>query len=375
MGCTASVKSKSNSDNGSTFRPIPDRFKTIQQVQKAVREAGLESSNLILGIDFTKSNTWTGAETFSGRCLHDTKCGVPNPYHRVIDVIGRTLEEFDDDRLIPAFGFGDASTGDVACFPFASGGPIHTVNSVLKRYTEIANEVQLAGPTCFAPCIRQAIDIVREERSYHILVIIADGQVTDASPTGPTARAIIEASQYPLSIVVVGVGDGPWHAMEHYDDELPQRRFDNFQFVDFNRIARLDSRVADAQFALHALMEVPDQYKFIKENGLLSSPAFDHPAQSPAAKLVLSRTLHVETQQRQQLLPRLPGPESPAPCESPATAPVAHVAVVPFAAAISSTSQTAKHNMLAPPDYSVRDMQATVHSHLQAAAPPAAEWY
>lgn len=30
------------------------------QVTTALREAGLESSNLILGIDFTKSNEWTG---------------------------------------------------------------------------------------------------------------------------------------------------------------------------------------------------------------------------------------------------------------------------------------------------------------------------
>lgn len=30
------------------------------QVTEALAQAGLESSNLIVGIDFTKSNEWTG---------------------------------------------------------------------------------------------------------------------------------------------------------------------------------------------------------------------------------------------------------------------------------------------------------------------------
>lgn len=373
MGCTASVKSNADSGNNNKFRPIPDRFTSIQQVQKAVRQAGLESSNLILGVDFTKSNTWTGAETFGGRCLHDTRCGVPNPYHRVIDVIGRTLEEFDDDRLIPAFGFGDTTTGSQACFPFASGGPIHGVDAVLQRYTQIAQTVQLAGPTCFAPVIRQAIDIVREERSYHILVIIADGQVTDASPTGPTARAIIEASDYPISIVVVGVGDGPWDAMEHYDDELPERRFDNFQFVDFNRISNLDPRVADAQFALHALMEVPDQYRLIKEFGLLNSPAFDHRAKSRprlvAAPIADEPPLPASA-------PSEPLQTTPDTWSTPRVAPPSsadvHVADV---ANVFSARKPGKTDMLPsqpPPAYSVH---ATHAQRVAVAAAPAADWY
>jgi len=275
MGCTSSTDATKPRRHRS-FCPIPDNFKSIGEVQAAIRAAGLESSDLIIGVDFTKSNTWTGRETFDGRCLHDLSTGR-NPYQHVIEVLGRTLSEFDDDNLIPAYGFGDASTGDRACFPFnPDGSPCHGFDHVLDRYSQIAREVRFAGPTCFAPVIREAIRIVAEQQSYHILVIIADGQVTDQSSTGATAQALAEASKYPLSIITVGVGDGPWHAMKSYDDELPARNFDNFQFVEYASkcVPGMRSPTSqcklDAGFALHALMEIPDQYQLIKDTGLLN---------------------------------------------------------------------------------------------------------
>ena len=276
MGCTSSTSAQKPRPSNS-FCPIPDHYNSISEVQAAIRAAGLESSNLILAVDFTKSNTWTGRESFNNRCLHDVS-GGRNPYQHVIEVLGSTLSEFDDDNLIPAYGFGDSSTGDRGCFPFnKDGSPCYGFEQVLERYSSIAREVRLAGPTCFAPVIRQAIQIVAEEQSYHILIIIADGQVTDSSVNGETARAIIEASGYPLSIITVGVGDGPWGTMNSYDDELPARNFDNFQFVEYNAmcsshmLSPTSSGKLEARFALNALMEIPDQYKFIKSTGLLNA--------------------------------------------------------------------------------------------------------
>jgi len=95
-----------------SFVAIKDRFETLEEVQAELRRNGLESSQLIICIDATKSNTWTGAKSFGGRCLHDVQGGSPNPYQETISIVGRTLSAFDDDNLIPAFIFGDSTTGD-----------------------------------------------------------------------------------------------------------------------------------------------------------------------------------------------------------------------------------------------------------------------
>lgn len=246
------------------FAAITDRYETIEEVQEMLRQAGLESSNLILGIDYTKSNDYNGRKTFHGKSLHDLTMGT-NPYQQCIQILGRTLAPFDEDHLIPVYGFGDITTKDRAVFPFfPDRRPCRGLEEALARYTEITPSVQLSGPTSFAPLIYEAIRLVRETGGYHILVIIADGQVTTEKET---VSAIVEASGYPLSIILVGVGDGPWDMMKEFDDGLPARKFDNFQFVNFHET--MNRQFPEAAFALAALMEIPEQFKAIRKLGLI----------------------------------------------------------------------------------------------------------
>ncbi|XP_031407681.1 E3 ubiquitin-protein ligase RGLG4 isoform X2 [Punica granatum] len=260
---------------------IADNFTSLDQVTAALREAGLESSNLIVGIDFTKSNEWTGKASFGNRSLH-TIGNTPNPYESAISVIGKTLAPFDEDNLIPCFGFGDATTHDQEVFSFHSDhSPCHGFEEVLTCYRRIVPNLRLAGPTSYGPVVEAAVDIVeRSGGQFHVLVIIADGQVTRSVDTQDgelspqeerTIQSIVTASSYPLSIVLVGVGDGPWDDTKKFDDKIPARDFDNFQFVNFTSIMLRSGTQSEkeASFALAALMEIPFQYKAVTELRIL----------------------------------------------------------------------------------------------------------
>jgi len=101
----------------------------------------------------------------------------------VIEILAKTLADFDEDHLIPAYGFGDSTTKDKQCFSFHEHNrPSNRVDEALCRYHQLCHavgeeKIVLSGPTSFGPVIQEAIKTVVAEQSYHILVIIADGQV------------------------------------------------------------------------------------------------------------------------------------------------------------------------------------------------------
>ncbi|KAJ7956754.1 E3 ubiquitin-protein ligase RGLG2-like protein [Quillaja saponaria] len=275
------------------YSRISDNYRSLDEVTSALAHAGLESSNLIVGIDFTKSNEWTGKLSFNRKSLHHIGSGQ-NPYELAISIIGKTLSSFDEDNLIPCFGFGDASTHDQDVFSFFPEERFcNGFEEVLTQYREIVPRLRLAGPTSFAPVIEMAMTIVEQSGGqYHVLLIIADGQVTRSIDTEhghlspqeqKTIDAIVKASEYPLSIILVGVGDGPWDMMREFDDNIPARAFDNFQFVNFTEIMskNVNPTRKETEFALAALMEIPAQYKATIELGLLGQQRGNSPDRVP----------------------------------------------------------------------------------------------
>ncbi|XP_076059087.1 uncharacterized protein LOC143035869 isoform X2 [Oratosquilla oratoria] len=255
-----------------SFTAFRDHFASLSEVSCAMRMAGLQKTRVLLGVDFTASNEWQGRRTFNHQSLHKVSPRpgrrLLNPYQRVILALGHVLHPFTHGSPIHAYGFGDSTTQDHDVFPFsANDAGCKDFKEVLTKYTEVVARVTLSGPTSFAPLIRRAVKHVKATGEYHVLVIIADGQMDDEDET---VSAMVEASCVALSIIMVGVGDGPWELMEDFDDCLPDRYFDNFQFVDFHRAAK-NGTSPETSFALQALMEVPDQYKAIKELGFLKN--------------------------------------------------------------------------------------------------------
>ncbi|CAB3411465.1 unnamed protein product [Caenorhabditis bovis] len=241
---------------------------SLDSLSEAMKRAGLETTNLIFGIDYTASNKYQGEESFGGRSLHTIHPNVKNPYQQVISILGRTLAPFAGTGHIGVYGFGDATTGDWSVFNLSAHGDCRDLDEVLSVYNNVTPKVALSGPTNFAPLIYQAMEICQKSRDYHILVIIADGQVTNERAT---RRAIVQACQHPLSIIVVGVGDGPWDMMRVFDESLPKRPWDNFHFVEFHEIVKKSTSVeeGDVKLAVQSLLEIPDQYRCICELGLL----------------------------------------------------------------------------------------------------------
>lgn len=247
------------------------------------KSTGLSSSlNFIVGIDFTASNEWSGRRTFNSQSLHKVVNNASikqyNPYQRVLAYLGTALHKLSPGGVrIHAYGFGDSVTRDQAVFGFSDVQPdceelvfFDTFEEVLTKYNEIVRRVTLSGPSSLAPIIHKSIDIVKRKQyadgkwPYHVLFVIVDGNVTTELNETNSIEAALEASLYPIDIVVVGVGDGPFDAMERLADKLILKtKFNNFKFVDYNQIVK-GSKTPDMQFALHAFNDLPRHYAAAK---------------------------------------------------------------------------------------------------------------
>lgn len=167
-------------------------------------------------------------------------------------------------------------------FPL-NGNPAHPycsgVNEILTHYRNQLHKVTFYGPTNFTPVITNTSSIAREfqdGKHYFILLIITDGIISDMHLT---KHAIINASELPLSIIIVGVGDADFENMDVLDSDDVRLNVDGryaerdiVQFVPLNKFLSKNGSTIDskADLAKEVLYEIPEQLtSWMKSRGIV----------------------------------------------------------------------------------------------------------
>ncbi|KAL7985454.1 hypothetical protein Chor_004024 [Crotalus horridus] len=234
--------------------------------------------NFTVGIDFTGSN----GNPKSPDSLHYISPNGINEYLSAIWCVGGVVQDYDTDKLFPAFGFGaqvppDWQVSHEFALNFNPANPYcQGIQGIIDAYRQALPQIRLYGPTNFSPIInhvaRFAAHSAQEKTAsqYYVLLIITDGEITDLDQT---RQAIVNASKLPMSIIIIGVGSAEFKAMEFLDGDdgvlkslagEPVAR-DIVQFVPFRQFQNAP-REALSQAVL---AEIPRQLvSYFKKTGL-----------------------------------------------------------------------------------------------------------
>ncbi|XP_039043573.1 protein BONZAI 3 [Hibiscus syriacus] len=176
--------------------------------------------NFMVAIDFTASN---GNPRHQDSLHYIDPSGRLNSYQRAIMEVGEVIQFYDSDRRFPAWGFGGRTHNGTLSHCFNLNGTndyeVEGVHGIMSAYASALHNVTLSGPTLFSDVINKAAQMASHVASnditkYFVLLIITDGVLTDIQGT---MDALVRASDLPLSILIVGVGNEDFKQMEILD--------------------------------------------------------------------------------------------------------------------------------------------------------------
>uniref|UniRef100_A0A9J8AFU7 Copine IVa n=2 Tax=Cyprinus carpio TaxID=7962 RepID=A0A9J8AFU7_CYPCA len=177
-----------------------------------------------VAIDFTASN----GDPRNSCSLHYIHPYQPNEYLKALVAVGEICQDYDSDKMFPAFGFGarippDFKVSHDFAVNFNEDNPeCAGIQGVVEAYQNCLPKIQLYGPTNIAPIIQKVANFASEEMhtkeamQYFILLILTDGVITDMADT---REAIVHASHLPMSVIIVGVGNADFTDMEMLDGD------------------------------------------------------------------------------------------------------------------------------------------------------------
>ena len=227
--------------------------------------------NFSVAVDFTASN----GDPRDARSLHYLNpTYMENQYTTAIRSVGDIIEDYDTDKQFPALGFGakipprnevshefflNLSTQNN---PYCAG-----VEGLLAAYRHSLQTIELWGPTNFSPVINHVSKFAEayqaDGKQYFVLLILTDGIITDLDAT---MSSIISASNLPLSVIIIGVGNEDFSAMDALDSDGKLLRAggrtaarDIVQFVELRKFLARDGTWSKEDLAKEVLAEIPKQ--------------------------------------------------------------------------------------------------------------------
>ncbi|KAK3548829.1 hypothetical protein QTP70_020720 [Hemibagrus guttatus] len=285
----------------------------------------LERRGMKVGIDFTASN----GNPREPSSLHYINPMGSNEYLSAIWAVGQIIQDYDSNKMFPALGFGAqlppdwkvrkclsvcvcvlfySCESEFVCFGFGTSLEMELrrilddentdlfhnvshefainfdptnpfcagVEGIVQAYSTCLPHLRFYGPTNFAPIInhvaRFASQALQQDTAaqYFTLLIITDGVISDMDET---RHAIVQAAKLPMSIIIIGVGNADFAAMEFLDGDSSVLRSytgeeavrDIVQFVPFR-----DFRNAPKEtLAKSVLAELPQQVtQYFKQRNL-----------------------------------------------------------------------------------------------------------
>ena len=205
--------------------------------------------SMMVALDFTSSN----GDPNTAESLHSIAM-QPNFYEQAMQSCCNIVAPYDDDQLFPVFGFGAQIDNNDNCHAFnlnmKKDPNVSGVKGILDCYRKFLPEAKLGGPTFFSPLISKcnmiAKNIKKHNNSdvYSVLIILTDGLICDMDDT---IDDLVEASNLPLSIIIIGIGPGDSKSgfqgmvvLDSDDKDLVSSRGekavrDIVQFVEFNK--------------------------------------------------------------------------------------------------------------------------------------------
>ncbi|XP_018022776.1 copine-8 [Hyalella azteca] len=237
-----------------------------------------------LAVDFTTSN----GDVKDSSSLHFIKQGVENEYMTAIRAIAEIVQDYDSDGYFPALGFGGKlSDGRLSHGFYMNGHKTNPncqgVTGLLQAYYNAVNSITLHNITHLAPIINHVAGIAarcNDGRSYQILLMITNGGVNDMDAT---KKAIVNAAEHPMSIIIVGVGKDDFNDLRELDADnkrishegkLAER--DIVQFVELRKFlppnGPEDRAAARSALAKAVLEELPGQFmEWMRKRELMSA--------------------------------------------------------------------------------------------------------